>query len=93
MVNSKSLWVSPARFKMGQAKMGLHGSGFGSVKQNVHDGDTVNVSFFKNLGVRFLGMDTPEISFQLPGNDDFIHLSKPAWTEFSPLDNGASGSM
>lgn len=82
MANSKSLWVSPSRFKMGQAKLGWHGAGFGSVKQNVHDGDTVNVSFFKNLGVRFLGMDTPEISFQLPGDDAFVALSQPAWTQF-----------
>lgn len=82
MANSKSLWVSNGRFKMGQAKLGLHGTGTGSVKQNVHDGDTLNVSFFKNLGVRFLGMDTPEISFQLPGDNDFVHLNKPAWTQF-----------
>lgn len=82
MANSKSLWVSPSRLKMGQAKLGWHGAGFGSIKQNVHDGDTVNVSFFKNLGVRFLGMDTPEISFQLPGDDAFVGLAKPDWTEF-----------
>ena len=82
MSNVKSLWVSPARFKMGQAKLGFHGTGIGSVKQNVHDGDTLNVSFFKNLGVRFLGMDTPEISFQLPGDDAFVALSKPAWAAF-----------
>lgn len=37
-----------------------------TVGQAVHDGDTVTIQTLGNLAVRFLGIDTPEISFQLP---------------------------
>lgn len=46
----------------------------------VHDGDTVNVRLNGNLGVRLLGIDTPEVSFQFPGGG-FVSLDSPQWEE------------
>ncbi len=43
-----------------------HGYGLATVGQAVHDGDTVSIQALGNLGIRFLGIDTPEISFQFP---------------------------
>lgn len=36
----------------------------------MHDGDTVSIQPAGNLSIRFLGIDTPEVSFQFPGVDD-----------------------
>lgn len=79
MAQTKSLWVTPAGFKLGQSGIGKNGVGTGTIKQTVHDGDTVNVLLLKNLGVRFLGIDTPEISFQLPGEQGFTAISNAKW--------------
>ena len=46
---------------IGRAKLGRRGDGIGSVKQQVHDGDTITVRADGNFGVRLLGIDTPEI--------------------------------
>jgi endonuclease YncB( thermonuclease family) len=61
---------------------GIHGSGPGSVAQQVHDGDTVNVRAIGNLSVRFLGIDTPEVSFTLPGSSQFRSIGDEAWDAF-----------
>jgi endonuclease YncB( thermonuclease family) len=60
--------------------------------QIVHDGDTINVQLDGNLGLRLLGIDTPEISFTLPGPENtsnFAELNDPRWAEFltAPLDD------
>ena len=81
MATGKALWSNAAGLKMGQARFGFHGEHAGSVKQIVHDGDTVNVNLFNNLGVRFLGIDTPEVSFQFPGSSNFVALSNPKWDQ------------
>lgn len=81
MATGKALWSNPAGLKMGSARYGFHGEHTGSVKQIVHDGDTVNVHLPNNLGVRFLGIDTPEVSFQFPGTSDFLSLTNPKWDE------------
>ncbi|MDX1912115.1 MAG: hypothetical protein SFV22_11540 [Saprospiraceae bacterium] len=81
MATGKALWSHLGGLKMGAAKMGFHGEHIGSVKQNVHDGDTVNVHLNRNLGVRFLGIDTPEVSFEFPGTGQFAALSNPKWDE------------
>lgn len=52
------------------------------VQQEVHDGDTINVEALGSFGVRFLGVDAPEISFTLPGSDAFVELGKPEWETF-----------
>lgn len=82
MAAYKSLWVKSPGYKFGESGFGFHGSKIGSVKQIVHDGDTVNTRFIRNVGLRFLGVDTPEISFQLPGSDVFTKLSDKKWDEF-----------
>ncbi|NWF89664.1 MAG: hypothetical protein HXY50_09405 [Ignavibacteriaceae bacterium] len=79
---NKSLWVKPPFLKLGEAGFGLHGKKIGTVKQIVHDGDTINTRLIHNLGVRFLGVDTPEVSFQLPGSHSFTKLSDKKWDEF-----------
>lgn len=67
---------------VGHAALGLRGGTSGSVRQQVHDGDTLNVRAIGNLGVRFLGVDAPEISFTLPGKSSFTKLSDPKWEAF-----------
>ena len=67
---------------IGHAQLGMHGSQQGTINQQVHDGDTVVSLLEGNVGVRFLGVDAPEVSFTLPGRDGFIRLSNPAWETF-----------
>ncbi len=67
---------------IGIMALGLHGEKPGTVKQVVHDGDTLNVRPDGNIGVRFLGIDTPEVSFTLPGTNKFLSLSDPRFEQF-----------
>lgn len=67
---------------VGHAGLGVRAGAAGSVRQEVHDGDTVNVRAIGNFGVRLLGVDAPEISFQLPGERSFIGLSHPSWESY-----------
>ena len=62
--------------------LGIHGSAPGSVPQQVHDGDTVNVRAIGNFSIRFLGIDTPEVSFTLPNSSQFRSITDPAWETF-----------
>jgi endonuclease YncB( thermonuclease family) len=64
-----------------QLGLGVYASAVGSVRRQVHDGDTVSTRALGNFGVRFLGVDAPEISFRL-GNRDFVSLADPAWETF-----------
>ena len=61
---------------------------------SVHDGDTFTVRPLGNFGLRFLGIDTPEISFQLPGKKAFTSIDKPEWEAFlaDPF-NAAHGAL
>jgi endonuclease YncB( thermonuclease family) len=59
---------------IGRFALGQRGDGTGSVRQQVHDGDTINVSAVGNFGVRFLSIDAPEISFTLPGQNSFKQI-------------------
>jgi endonuclease YncB( thermonuclease family) len=67
---------------IGHAQLGMHGGQQGTINQQVHDGDTITAVLEGNVGVRFLGVDAPEVSFTLPGRDGFIRLSNPAWETF-----------
>jgi endonuclease YncB( thermonuclease family) len=67
---------------VGHFGLGLRGTGVGTGPQQVHDGDTINVRALGNFGVRFLGVDAPEISFTLPGETAFTGLSNPKWETF-----------
>jgi hypothetical protein len=67
----------------GFAIPGLYGGKPGTVVQQVHDGDTLNVVPNGNIGVRLLGIDTPEISFAFPGPRlHFINLHDDRWNDF-----------
>ena len=67
---------------VGHLALGLHGGKPGSVRQQVHDGDTVIVRADGNFSVRFLGCDTAEISFTPPGKTTFVGLDAPEWEVF-----------
>ena len=73
----------------GIALPGLYSGKPGSVLQQVHDGDTINVEPDGNIAVRLLGIDTPEVSFAFPGPTlRFLSLKNEQWNEFlkSPFD-------
>jgi endonuclease YncB( thermonuclease family) len=67
---------------VGHLALGLHGTKPGTVRQQVHDGDTIVVRAQGNFSVRFLGCDTAEVSFTLPGGSSFVGLNAPEWEEF-----------
>ena len=79
---SKAIEKSEYGLTVGHAALGFRGGAAGSVKQQVHDGDTINVRALGNFGVRLLGVDAPEISFTLPGENKFIGLSNTKWEIF-----------
>lgn len=79
---SKAITTLDSGLKIGYSLLGRHGDGRGSPIQQVHDGDTVIVEAAGNLSVRFLGVDTPEVSFTLPGSTQFRTIANPAWDEF-----------
>jgi hypothetical protein len=51
---------------IGRAGFGLGGLTVLSAGQAVHDGDTVLARALANISIRFLGVDTPEVAFALP---------------------------
>jgi len=67
---------------VGHVALGYRGGVAGSVRQQVHDGDTISVLADGNFGIRFLGVDAPEISFRLPGEERFTSLGNERWEEF-----------
>lgn len=70
---------------VGHAGLGLYGDHVGSVKQQVHDGDTVTTRGIGNLPVRLLGVDAPEISYNLPALGEtlwFVPIKDKRWTDF-----------
>lgn len=79
---SKAIEQLKSGITVGYAALGLRGGVSGSVRQEVHDGDTINVRAVGNFGIRFLGIDAPEISFTLPGESKFTPLSNNKWETF-----------
>lgn len=71
------------------AALGFRGGVSGSIRQQVHDGDIINVRAIGNFGIRFLGVDAPEISFRLLGESRFTGLSVSKWEAF--LSNPLAG--
>lgn len=66
-------------FLSGRFVQGRHGGELGSIKRIVHDGDTISISTGLNFSVRFLGVDTPEISYHRPGQElPFVRPDDPA---------------
>jgi hypothetical protein len=87
---AKAIETLPSGMRIGHAALGAHGDVQGSVRQQTYDGDTVVVDPDGNLGLRFLGVDAPEVSFPLPGSSTaFISISNPRWDEFleEPFDD------
>jgi hypothetical protein len=68
--------------RVGYVGLGYRVEVTGSVRQEVHDGDTIKAKPISNLSIRFLGIDSPEIIFQLSGRKEFLGLSNELWTEF-----------
>lgn len=67
----------------GLALPGLFDGQPATVAQQVHDGDTLKVVPKGNIGVRLLGIDTPEVSFMFPGPaGQFVSLSDARWNDF-----------
>ena len=66
------------------------GEGIATVRQAVHDGDTVNVAPDGDFAIRFLGVDTAERSFDFPlragepprENPRFVSLGDADWEAF-----------
>ncbi len=87
---AKAITITSAGLKVGLALLGRHGDGRGSPAQQVHDGDTIVVEAAGNLSVRFLGVDTPEVSFTLPGSDRFLSIAGVEWQRF--LDDPFAGA-
>jgi hypothetical protein len=79
---AKALEQLKSGLTVGHAALGFRGGITGSVRQQVHDGDTINVRAVGNFGIRFLGVDAPEISFSLPGETKFTGLSSSRWETF-----------
>lgn len=69
---------------VGHFGLGIRGQVPGSPAQQIHDGDTLTVRALGNFGVRFLGVDAAEESFDFPGTPkmDFISIGNPKWEEF-----------
>lgn len=67
---------------IGHVGLGMRDGVPGSVRSQVHDGDTIETRALGNLGIRLLGVDAPEISCSLPGESDFTILSDPKWEAF-----------
>lgn len=78
----KAIETTKSGRTVGTFVLGERGGAAGSVRQQVHDGDTINVKAAGNFGVRFLGVDAPEISLTLPGETTFTGLSNPRWEEY-----------
>jgi len=68
--------------KVGHFGLGEHGAGIGTVPQQVHDGDTIVARALGNLSIRFLGIDTPEISLSLPPTGRFESIGSAGWEAF-----------
>ena len=79
---TKAIEQLPSGVTIGHAGLGYRSGVAGSVRQQVHDGDTIVVRAIGNFGVRFLGVDAPEISFTLPEDPAFRGLSDPRWENF-----------
>lgn len=67
---------------VGHFGLGSRGGTVASIRHQVHDGDTINVRAVGNFGIRFLGVDAPEISFRLPDETAFTGLGHERWEAF-----------
>lgn len=64
------------------SRPGFWGNKIGSIRQTTHDGDTLKAYDFGNISVRFLGIDTPEISFEIKDCCGFTNTNHPRWIDY-----------
>jgi endonuclease YncB( thermonuclease family) len=57
---------NPGGFARGFSILPKHGDRTATVREAVHDGDTITVEADGAFSIRFLGIDTPEVSFEFP---------------------------
>lgn len=50
-----------------------------SLNASIPDGDTIGIHIEGSGSIRFLGIDTPEKNFQVPGSGGTPSLASPAW--------------
>ncbi len=82
---AKAVFTTRGNLKVGIGKLAAGSTGKrSSVKTAVHDGDTITTDPDGNLGVRFLAIDTPEVSLPLPTGpqDRFVKIGSEEWTTF-----------
>ncbi len=79
----KAIEQLKSKLTVGHFDLGVHSDDKPCTpREAVHDGDTVSVHTKLNFSVRFLAIDTPEISYHLPGNTSFPSIKNPEWQEF-----------
>jgi endonuclease YncB( thermonuclease family) len=79
---AKAIEQSKSGLTVGHFGLGSRGGTVGTIRHQVYDGDTINVRAIGNFGIRFLGVDAPEISFRLPGETAFSGLGHERWEAF-----------
>lgn len=82
MPAKKLVQESKSGVSIGFAGFGLNRQKIDTPDKSAHDGDTIIGRALANVDVRFLGIDTPEISFRLPGSKTFVPISDAKWTAF-----------
>lgn len=83
MVTQRKAIEQLKNLTVGHVGFGLRGTAPGTPRQQVHDGDTINVRAIGNFDIRFLGIDAAEISFTLPSAPNrFIPLSDQRWEDY-----------
>lgn len=70
-----------SKVTIGHAGLGLRNTG-PSIPAAVHDGDTISARALANIPIRFLGVDTPEVTFPLPGETGFRSTGSEEWEAF-----------
>lgn len=71
-----------SKVTIGHAGLAIRQGETASVPAAVHDGDTVSARALANISIRFLGVDTAEVTFPLPGERAFRNTGSPEWEEF-----------
>lgn len=67
---------------IGHAGLGLRGETVMTPAFATHDGDTVFARALTNISLRFLGVDTAEVAFTLPGDGNPTPITNPKWEAF-----------
>jgi hypothetical protein len=67
---------------IGRAGLGTRGQTVLTPGHAVQDGNTVFARALANVSIRFLGVDTPEVAFALPGEENPTPITDPKWDSF-----------